>query len=322
MSKQNQKILVSGSLAIDLIFDIHGKIQNEVVLPIESKQNMMFVAKNKIERFGGTGGNIAYGLGLLGAKPILVSAAGKDFENGFRQHLVENGVIPRVFIDKKGFTANFYGMSDELGQQVGVWQPNAYHDAIDKLSLSDIVSRTVLDTMSLAIFSAGTGKSILKQMTELRKIRGKDATIIFDPGQVVSVFYDKALFEKSIRLADIFIGNEVEFKQVEAILGYSRHELFRHGVTALIETKGEKGSVIYRKDGKKEEISAVKPKKIVETTGAGDAFRAGLLFGLYQGLSLGKCCELGAKIASKSIEWSGAQEYKISKDLLKSSRII
>ncbi|MDD5050139.1 MAG: PfkB family carbohydrate kinase [Candidatus Pacebacteria bacterium] len=311
MATKEKKILVSGSLAIDLIFDIHGKIQNEIVLPVQSQQNMMFVAKRKIERYGGTGGNIAYGLGLLGAKPILVSAVGKDFDNGFRQHLLSHGVIPKVFIEKKGFTANFYGMSDEKGQQVGVWQPNCYHDQIEKFPLSKILPKRELKKVSYAIVSAGTGKSMLAHIEELRKVCGKEITTLFDPGQVLSVFYDKTLLEKTLKLADIFIGNEVEFKQAESILGYSREEIFKLGITTLIETKGSEGSVIYHKNGAKEKVSAVKPKKIVETTGAGDAYRSGLLFGLYQGLTLRKSCELGAKIAAKSIEYSGAQEYKL-----------
>ncbi len=304
----NKKILVSGSLAIDLIFDIHGTIQNEILEPKNSPQNMMFVAKRKIECFGGTGGNISYGLGLLGAKPFLVSVAGKDFENGFRKHLVSCGVLPRVFIDKNNFTANGYIMSDEKEQQIGVWQPNAY-EYMDKLRLSEVVSKKELESVSLAIVSGGTGKSMLAHMHELRKINSKKVTIIFDPGQVLSVFYDKPLFEKSCRLADVFIGNEVEFKQAEQILGYSRQNLFKLGLSTLIETKGEKGSIIYHSDGRQEKIVAMRPKRVVETTGAGDAYRAGLLSGLSQGLSLTKSCELGAKIAAKSIEYSGAQEY-------------
>ncbi len=308
----NKTILVSGSVAIDLIFDIYGKIQDEMVMPKESQQNMMFVAKKKIERFGGTGGNIAYGLGLLGAKPILFSAAGKDFENGFREHLVKSGVVPKVFIDKAGYTANFYGMSDEKEQQVGVWQPNCYHEVIEELPLLKMVPKKETEKIAFAIFSAGTGKSMLRGMQELRKIRGRNVKIIFDPGQVLSVFYNKALFEKSCRLADIFIGNEVEFKQAETILGYSRKNLFKLGLSTLIETKGAKGSIIYHSNGQQEKIPAVRPRKIVETTGAGDAYRAGLLFGLYRTLPLVKACKIGAELAARSIEFNGAQEYKIS----------
>ncbi|MDD4989144.1 MAG: PfkB family carbohydrate kinase [Candidatus Pacebacteria bacterium] len=314
MASKSSRILVSGSLAIDLIFDIHGKIQDEVVMPLKSQQNMMFVAKRKIERFGGTGGNIAYGLGLLGAKPILVSAAGKDFESGFRRHLIAHGVIPRVFIDKNAFTANGYIMSDEKEQQMGVWQPNAY-DCIDTVSLSELISKKELKSVSHAIFSAGTGKSMLAQIQELREIRGKDVTIIFDPGQVLSVFYDKALLEKTLKLSDIFIGNEVEFKQAESILRYSRQVIFKLGVSILIETKGAKGSTIYHQDRSLEKISAIRPKKIVETTGAGDAYRSGLLFGLSRGLSLKKSCILGAKMGAKSIEYSGAQEYLLPQNI-------
>mgnify|MGYP001606354103 FL=1 len=303
--------LVVGSVAFDLIFGIHGKIQDEILVEKNGKlgrQNLMFTAKTREHFWGGTGGNIAYGLGLLKAKPILFSLAGADFEgSGFGPHLKRAGVDSRVVIDKKGWTAVFYGMSDELGQQIGVYQPNAY-EKIDSLSLAKTISPKDCSELGVAIFSAGTGKSIYRHMKETRVRCGKEITIIFDPGQVISVFYDKTLLERTLALADIFIGNEVECRQLQTILGYSHSKLLARGLSAVIETLGEQGSVIYER-GRTTRISATRARKIVEATGAGDAYRAGLIAKLLEGKNLKEACEFGSKIAALSIGKRGGQTY-------------
>ncbi len=313
----NKKALVVGSVAFDLIFDIHGKIQDEIMLDGGKlgRQNMMFTAKNRKHYFGGTGGNIAYGLGVLGENPLLFSMAGMDFEGEFKKHFQSVGVNEKVYIDKKGFTAVFYGMSDEEEQQIGVYQPNAY-GKIDSVPLAKTIKEKDFKNVVVAIFSAGTGKSILRHMKESRLKLGRQAVCIFDPGQVISVFYDRKLLEETLSLSDIFIGNEIEFKQLEQILGYSKKDLLNKGVTALVKTLGEKGSVVYEKD-KEIFIPAVKVSKVAETTGAGDAYRAGMIYGLLQGLALKEACGVGAKLSAKCVEFFGAQTYKLKSAELK-----
>lgn len=307
------RALVVGSVAFDLIFGIHGKIQDEILVEKDGKlgrQNLMFTAKSREHFFGGTGGNIAYGLGLLKQKPLLFSLAGQDFEgSGFLPHLKKADVDSRVVVDEKGWTATFYGMSDELGQQIGVYQPNAY-EKVHTIPLSKTISPKDFNHIGVAIFSAGTGMSILRHMKETREKCGKDTLIIFDPGQVISIFYDKTLLEQTLALADIFIGNEVEIKQLQTILGYSIEKVLEKGVRAVIETLGEKGSVIYE-DGKTTRVKAVTVKKMVEATGAGDAYRAGMIAKLLEGKNLKEACEFGAKIASLSVGSRGGQNYSI-----------
>ncbi len=315
--------LVVGSVAFDLIFGIHGKIQDEILVEKDGKlgrQNLMFTAKTKESFFGGTGGNISYGLGLLGKKPMLFSLAGKDFRGEFETHLTKSGVDSRVAVDEKGWTATFYGMSDELGQQIGVYQPNAY-EKVHTLPLSETLTKEDFKNIGVAIFSAGTGMSILRHMKETREKCGKDTTIIFDPGQVISIFYDKKFLEETLALADIFIGNEVECKQLQTILGYSHDKLLTRGLRAVIETLGEKGSIIYERrqentyDRKyfltETKVKAVKAKKVVEATGAGDAYRAGMIAKLLEGKSLKESCAFGAKIASLSVAYRGGQTYRL-----------
>ncbi|MDO8594087.1 MAG: PfkB family carbohydrate kinase [bacterium] len=316
--------LVVGSIAFDLIFPIHGKIQDEILVEKNGKlgrQNLMFTAKTKESFFGGTGGNISYGLGLLGKKPLLFSLAGKDYKGEFETHLTESGVDSRVVVDDKGWTATFYGMSDELGQQIGVYQPNVY-EKVHTVPLSKTISPKDFKDIGVAIFSAGTGISILRHMKEVREKCGKDVTIIFDPGQVISIFYDKKLLEEILALADIFIGNEVEIKQLQTILGYDIKTLLQKGVRAVIETLGEKGSILYernvlaRKHGrayvlKEIFVQPVKAGGVVEATGAGDAYRAGMIAKLLEGETLKEACAFGAKIAARSVAFRGGQTYSL-----------
>lgn len=325
------RALVVGSVAFDLIFGIHGKIQDEILVEKDGtlgRQNLMFTAKSREHFWGGTGGNIAYGLGLLGTKPLLFSLAGKDFAgSGFLPHLRKARVDSRVVIDETGWTATFYGMSDELGQQIGVYQPNAY-EKVHTFPLSKTISPKDFKNIGVAIFSAGTGMSILRHMQETRKRCGKDTLIIFDPGQVISIFYDKALLEKTLALADIFIGNEVEIKQLQTILGYSIEKVLEKRVHAVIETLGEKGSVIYGNPSlragvaykydrsytpriEKMYIKAVRTKKVVEATGAGDAYRAGMIAKLLSGRNLRESCKFGAKVAARSVGSRGGQNYRV-----------
>lgn len=304
------RALVVGSVAFDVVFDVQGTIREKIMFDRGglSRQNLMFTAKEKRQRFGGTAGNIAYGLGLLGARPILLSAVGKDFYHEYRGHLEKSGVEARVHIEKNGWTAAFYGMSDESKEQIGVWQPNA-HDALERISLAEKLGKKDLRDVSVAIFSPGTPASTSQHLGEARSLLGRKAVLIFDPGQTVTLYTKEAL-EKNLRQADIFIANEIELKQAQAALGYSRGEILKIGPRAVIETRGERGSVLYEKN-KTIAVKPVAPKKVAEATGAGDAYRAGLIYGLLKGESLETACRIGSYLGAKNVEQVGGQAYRV-----------
>ena len=271
------KILVSGSVVLDTIF--------------------------QKEFFGGTGANIAYGLGKLKASPLLFSLAGHNFKKIFYPHLKKNGVEMRIHVDISGLTARFCVKSDKKGKEIISWQPNVYKK-INKISLTKKIKINELKEVSIAIFSPGTSESILKHMYELRHI-APNATVIFDPGQEIYNF-SKKILEKCINSCDIFIVNEIEYTQTKKILGKDPRKFIKKKI--IIETRGEKGSAVF--DGKKIiKVPAVHPKCVLDTTGAGDAYRAGLIFGLWQGISLTKACAFGAHTASKNIGCLGCQKY-------------
>jgi len=308
------RALVVGSVAYDVIFDIHGKINDSIVIENGKlgRQNLMFTAKAKQQHYGGTGGNIAYGLGLLGAKPILFSAAGRDFKPHFHEHLKSHGVDVKVSVDESNWTAAFYGMSDDSREQIGVWQPNA-HNNLETLNIADSLDKKSFKDVSVAIFS-GQPTVALRHMKSVRKILGKKVTTIFDPGQVVQ-FYDKKMLSEGLKLSDIFIANDVEIKRACDTLGCSVEEILKYGPRVVIETKGDLGSVLYQ-SGKKILILAVKPGQIVETTGAGDAYRAGLMYGILNGLDLSESCRIGSILGARNVETVGGQMYQITpKDL-------
>ncbi|MEO8637748.1 MAG: PfkB family carbohydrate kinase [Candidatus Taylorbacteria bacterium] len=310
MEKKENKILVVGSVAFDVIFELTSAIREQVSVEggKAGKQNLMFTAKGKEQFFGGTAGNISYGLGILGAKPLLFSVAGKDFAQDYEKHLRKVGVDVKVKIISEGWTGVYYGMTDTLGEQVGVWQPNAYGEHIGKTHLEATINSDELKEVEVAIFSPGTPESTLMHMKEFRELN-KKARMIFDPGQSLMALYHKSQFAQALKIADIFISNDIEILHAKNHFGFALEETLREG-KVVIETKGERGSIIFQ-DGKEPSLIPVfKPKKMVDPTGAGDAYRAGLLFGLSQGLSLRESAISGAKVATRCIEKRGAQGYK------------
>lgn len=312
-NKNRKKILVCGSVVIDTLFDLSSNIKDHINLKdgVLAVQNLMFTAQNKKEYFGGTAANISYGLGLLKQKPILASIVGKDFDLNYKKHLKNSGVDLRVQEDKKDFTANFYGMSDLNNEQIGVFLPNVYGKYVEKISLSNILSEKDFSQIGIAIFSAGTAKSITSHITEFKKKVKKEAITIFDPGQILMSMYNKTLLEKSLQNTDILIGNEVEISQIKNYFGFSFENIFKLGVITIIETLGENGSVVYTKDWTKK-IRAVKVKKVIDPTGAGDAFRAGLIHGILSKQKIEDAMQIGAKLGALCVQSPGGQTYKIS----------
>ena len=286
-------IFVYGSLAFDIIFSVSCDFRKSI--PLEEGEiknfNASFIANEKREYPGGTAGNISFWLGKNSTSSTLFSAWGKDFsQKGYRQRLEKLGA--EIFGPEGEFTAHAYMVSDPLHQQLIIWQANAY-EKIEKVNLRDHLD---LKSFKYAIFSAGSPTSILKHLIEFRK-ENSQATIIFDPGQVAQ-FFDKNAFLECCRSSDIIIGNQTEFTHFQQ---YGIPD----GMTE-IETLGESGALL-RQNSKEEKINPVPVKNVVETTGAGDAFRAGLLAGLSGGKSLLEASELGAELGAQCVQMPSAQ---------------
>ncbi len=284
------KVLVYGSLAFDVLFAIQDDFRKSI--PLEAGKirsfNATYIADSKNEHPGGTAGNIAFWLGQEGVSATIFSSFGADFvTKGYAQKLA---AFNHTIVGYEGaHTAHAYQVSDPLHQQLIIWQPNSYSE-IDKITLVEYLEPETLKNFEYAIFAPGTNVSIPKHLLEFREYN-KDATVILDPGQW-SPFWDPEKFKQCLGLADILIGNDIEYKHFQKFSASFNPNLIQ------IETLGERGVKVIR-DGVSSQVKANPLDQVVETTGAGDAFRAGFLSILAKGgnfdTALTKGCELGAK---------------------------
>ncbi|MBD3244548.1 MAG: hypothetical protein GF335_00990 [Candidatus Moranbacteria bacterium] len=307
-----KRAMVIGSVVYDEIFTIEEVIKNEIPLKkgkIENL-NLMFNAREKIKRYGGVGGNIAYGLAVQNQKPLLLSAAGQDFFYDYGPYLKKLNVDLRIMKGpKNSHTATFYSISDQNKEQIGIFQPNIYKKYVDKIELLDLVDKKELKAIKVVIFSPGTGPSTQKHFKQFAQFGNTKAIKILDPGQSLSTTFTREIFEKILPETDILIGNQIEINQMSCLYNLNLRDILNLGAKFIIETRGIKGSMIYTKE-KAYPIPAYPAKKFKEATGAGDAFRAGLIKALLAGQDIKDSALLGAKVAAKSVEFIGAQGYK------------
>ena len=292
-------ILVVGSLAFDVIFSIPHDFRQSI--PLEDGRirsfNASYLANEKQEYPGGTGGNIALWLETLNEPCSLFSAWGRDLlPKGYHEKLT------LAEVDLRGsegeFTACCYSVSDPLHQQMIIWQPNHY-DFNKEQSLTDFYEKEELENFAYAVFAAGTPDSILKHMQEFKNIN-RTATVIFDPGQV-SPFFTADQFKGCVDVCDIAVGNDIESDHFE---NYMKGD-WPEAVQRII-TLGERGARYWRND-EWHYVDPVLVDNIVETTGAGDAFRAGLISGLKKNAPLEQCIALGCEMGAKCVQMPAGQ---------------
>lgn len=289
--------------------EIHPTIRDEIPLvdgKITSLNMSFFSPDSPIILRGGTAGNIAFSISYLKKGAILYSVVGSDFQRSYGHLLEEQNVILAVQTEKDDITARSYQIMDPNKEQIIIWQPNAIrllesssiHTKIDLLNQHDI---------KVAIFSPGSAESTMKHMREVKELL-PDCIMIFDPGQMVMT-YTVQQFTECLRLADIVIMNDAEaLKSRER--GLNQETFLDHYPQLLfIETLGSKGAHYFLPDGTEWLVSSVPNIKLVEPTGAGDAFRGGIISAFLENNDWIEAGKTGAALASLCIESSGAQGY-------------
>lgn len=296
-------ILVSGSLCYDHIMNFPDSFKNHIMPSQIHILNVCFMV-DKVERsWGGTGGNIAYTMKLLGGEPILLAAAGKDGEEYINRLKLLGVNCNYVVKDTKQLTAGAFITTDADDNQI-----TAFFNGPLVLATQTSVTE-VKEKISLALISPNQKEVMVKHLKECFEVGIKT---VLDLGQQITVF-DGIELKKMVSQADFVIGNDYEIKLLQERTGWSEEEILQN-TEVLIITLGEKGSVIKTSSGEKITVGVCAPLSADDPTGAGDAYRAGFFVGFERGFDLRTCGQMGAVAASYSVETYGTQTHKFTKE--------
>ena len=269
------------------------------ILPEEiHKINLSFIVNKFAKRRGGTAGNVSYSLGLLQIPHKLFAVAGMDF-NEFKKRFDELHIDTTfVKIANKKYTATGFAMTDKNNNQIWGYFYGAAEDTA-KLRIKKVANKK--DLVLIGPAGAAGSMSLLKQCVSLK------IPYMFDPGFILTQVSDADL-TLGVKHADYIIGNDYEIELIT-----SRVKDWKRLVESkiIITTLGEKGAEIANY-GKRIKIAPVKVEKVIDPTGAGDAWRGGFLAGLEKGFDLKTCGQMGAVAASFALKSYGTQEHMYS----------
>jgi adenosine kinase len=296
----NKKIVVCGSLAYDRIMNFPGYFADHILPEKVHVLNVCFQVDGMKEKFGGTAGNIAYALKLMGENPVISATIGHDYHRYF-EWLTTNGLsTERIKLIEDEFTASAYITTDQADNQITGFNPGAmkYSSSLnfDKLNPKE----------TIAIVSPGNLKDMMNYPS---RFKAHGIEYIFDPGQSLPMLDPKELL-RAVEGCLILICNDYELDLLTKITGTKKETLLKLAKTIIV-TMGERGSIVSSQNSELK-ISMVKPKKVVDPTGAGDAYRGGLLSGLVRGKSIKDAAMMGSTCASFAVECYGTQDYRFS----------
>lgn len=297
--KTNSKILITGSLAYDRIMNFPGYFKDNILPEQIHNLNVSFFVDEFRESYGGTAGNIAYNLGLLKSNFITWANVGEDFKN-YQQWLEKNNInISKIKIFKDKKTASAYIITDQADNQITGFFPGAMMESI---SLKPIP----LKNIGLAIVSPQNPID----MVELPLLfKENEIPYIFDPGQQITALSGEQL-KQSISKSKALIGNDYEIKLIQEKTKWTLEDIQKE-TEILIITLGEKGSKIYRKN-KEYTINPAEAENTSDPTGAGDAYRAGLIVGLIKNWPLQKIGQFAGLMAVYTVEKYGTQTHSFT----------
>jgi len=295
-------IFVSGSIAYDRIMDFPGSFADYILPDKIHVLNVCFNVNGLQEKFGGTAGNIAYSLGLLGEAPVIIATIGKDYANYFAWLKKNNLSTKGIQIVPDEFTAGAYITTDKSDNQITGFNPGAMRQSTSyDLSAADPKDSVVL-------IAPGN----LQDMIGYASIcRVKGIPYICDPGQSLTLWTGEQMTEW-IKGSMMLITNDYELEVIMKMTGMKKNDIL--GLTRMvITTLGDKGALISA-EGQEISVPAAKVADVMDPTGAGDAFRAGMLKGLALNMGIEKAAKTGAVAAAYAVEKYGTQEHTYTFD--------
>lgn len=294
-------IIVTGSLAFDSIFNFAGKFKDHIMPEKIHTLNLSFLTNKLNKNFGGTAGNIAYNLALIGEQPTILATAGKDFLV-YKKFLNQAQVNTQyIKIYKNDFTSHYFALVDKLDNQIGGF----YSGAMEKASQLSLI--TIKEKINFVVISPTIPKAILNYVSECQQLK---IPYLFDPGMQLPRL-TKSELGKGISRAKILIGNDYEISLMQKKLGWNKKQILSK-IKILITTLAEKGSIIETKN-QLIKIKSAKAKKVIDPVGAGDAYRAGFLAGFIKKYDLKTCGQMGALTAVYTVEKYGTTTHHFTK---------
>lgn len=296
--KKPSPIIVSGSIAIDRIMGFGGSYADHISPDNLKSLSVSVFLDSLIDSQGGVGANIAFSLALLGEEPVLLGSAGRDALL-YLEKLAHAGVNIAHVYESDLPTASFSVITDGDQNQIGGFYPGAMFDS-DSLSLEPWK-----DYDPIVVVSPHDPKAMRRQVEQCAKW---DLRLVYDIGQQVTNLGAEEIAE-GLAAAKLLILNEYEIAATAAKVGQSIDDIKRQ-VPIVITTFGKDGSVIEGHSVKEPiKIGVAVPTKVLDPTGAGDAYRAGFLYGWNRDWSLKESAQLGATCASCAIEQHGTQNH-------------
>ena len=292
------RIIVSASIAYDLIMTFPGSFQDYILTDKTHVLSISFLFDSLVRKRGGIGGNIAWSLALLGERPALVGAGGADFAE-YRAAVEAVGVDTGLVLDVPDLlTGSSFMMSDRTGNQIAGFYPGA-SDRADQIDLREVASGAALGIVS------ATALNVMNQ--HAAEIAASGAKLVFDPAQQVIAMPAEDLLA-GFDLAWMVVGSDYEHGIMTDKTGLTVDDLVAR-VPVVVVTLGASGSRIYA-DGETHEIPVAPADPLVEVTGGGDAYRAGLLKGYLLGLPWPVAGRMASISAVYAVERQGPQEHE------------
>jgi adenosine kinase len=294
------RTLICGSIAYDTIMVFKDQFKKHILPDQIHILNVSFLVPDMRREFGGCAGNIAYSLKMLGGDPLVMATVGQDWQP--YAYRLEKLRLPQAHVRQvpDTFTAQAFITTDLDDNQITAFHPGA-------MNFSHQNHVTDARDVGLGIVSPDGREGMLQHAREFHEA---GIPFIFDPGQGLPMFSGEELMT-FIRQADYVTANDYEARLIQERTGKSVEELATL-VKAFIVTRGAGGSTIHH-EGKAEQVPSVKPARVLDPTGCGDAYRAGLLYGIANDMDWATTGRLASLIGAIKIAERGAQNHSFTR---------
>ena len=298
------KAVVCGSFAYDNILSFEKAFKDHLIATELDNINVSFLCDSLRREFGGCAGNIIYNLNLINCNAIALGTLGKDGQP-YLDWMKKNNIITNfIKVIEDSYTAQAYITTDNQSNQITTFHPGAMQYS-NQLIIPDDQS------IVLGLISPDGRNGMLEHTKQLIDMK---IPYVFDPGQGMPMFNRDELIFFSDN-ANWIIMNDYEFKLYNEVTGINYKDITQQG-KILIVTKGKDGSVIYDK----ENIHNIPTKKISDVkdpTGCGDAYRAGLIYGIMNKMPIEKIGELSSALGALKVSHYGTQNHILSNEIKK-----